>query len=413
MRNSLKVAKWEIKRNLLNKSFIISIVSTPLLFLLFFSIPMLFSGGDGEEAALNVYINDPLELWAELENELNLEALNWEVEDHIVNEGLMLEELKELENSVYLSLTEEEILTGHIPVHMSDDLSEADVYVLQALQSSLKQIQLEQLGFEVEEATVATAPIVFEPQVQESNPADGSGETEAAASEFSFLERLVPGIFAGVILFSVVITGMMIFTSASQEKKEKVSEMILSSITPYDLMQGKIIGYFALGIIQVTGWIVLILPFLVWYVDFPLLSYLFVPELLVLVVIAIAGYLLFASIFVGIGATVDEVSSTSNFQGIVFMLPWLPFILIGPILADPEGLIAQIGSYVPFTAPGVLIIRLSMLEQWPWIEIIISLVILFVSIWLLMKLAGKVFKTGILMYGKNATPKEILKWIKQ
>ncbi|MCS0543134.1 hypothetical protein NXY55_24455, partial [Aeromonas veronii] len=59
-----------------------------------------------------------------------------------------------------------------------------------------------------------------------------------------------------------------------------------------------------------------------------------------------------------------------------------------------------------------LLLRLTFLEEWPWIEIVISLVILIVSIWLFMKLAGKIFKTGILMYGKNATPKEIWKWIR-
>ena len=56
-------------------------------------------------------------------------------------------------------------------------------------------------------------------------------------------------------------------------------------------------------------------------------------------------------------------------------------------------------------------LRLSMLEEWPWTEIIIALVVLVISIWLFMKLAGKIFKMGILMYGKNATPKEIWKWM--
>ncbi|WP_369693586.1 hypothetical protein [Lentibacillus sp. CBA3610] len=72
---------------------------------------------------------------------------------------------------------------------------------------------------------------------------------------------------------------------------------------------------------------------------------------------------------------------------------------------------AQVGTYVPFTTPGVLLMRLIVMEEWPWMEIIIALAILIVSIWIFMKLAGKIFKTGILMYGKNATPAEIWKWI--
>lgn len=94
------------------------------------------------------------------------------------------------------------------------------------------------------------------------------------------------------------------------------------------------------------------------------------------------------------------------------MLPFLPFVFIGPVLSNPDGLAAQIATYIPFSAPGVLLMRLTMLEEWPWLQIGISLAILVVSVWLFMKLAGKIFKTGILMYGKNATPQEIWKWIR-
>jgi len=135
------------------------------------------------------------------------------------------------------------------------------------------------------------------------------------------------------------------------------------------------------------------------------------PELLLLLFIAFAGYLLFAAIFVAIGATVEDMTATSNFQGMVMMLPFLPVIFIGPILADPSGLIAKIGSFIPVTAPAILLFRLSILEEWPWVEIGIAVIILVFSIWLFMKLAGKIFKMGILMYGKNATPKEIWKWM--
>jgi ABC-2 type transport system permease protein len=107
-----------------------------------------------------------------------------------------------------------------------------------------------------------------------------------------------------------------------------------------------------------------------------------------------------------------DMSTAGNFQGLVMMLPFLPLVFIGPVFSNPTGLWAQIGSYIPFSSPGVLIMRLSQMDEWPWIEIVISIVILLISIWLCMKLAGKIFKIGILMYGKNATPQEIWKWIR-
>src|SRR5699024_11969713 len=86
----------------------------------------------------------------------------------------------------------------------------------------------------------------------------------------------VTGVFAGVSLFSVIISVMMIFQSAFQEKKDKIAEIILSSITAKDLMQGKIIGYFALGIIQVLVWMGLLFPMIMCKVDIPILKYLYV-----------------------------------------------------------------------------------------------------------------------------------------
>src|SRR5690625_2782026 len=204
---------------------------------------------------------------------------------------------------------------------------------------------------------------------------------------------------------------MMIFQSAFQEKKDKIAEIILSSITAKDLMQGKIIGYFALGIIQVLVWMGLLFPMIMWKVDIPILKYLFVPELLILLTIAILGYLMFASLFVGLGATIEDVSTSGNFQGLVLMLPFIPFMLIGPVISDPNGVIAKVGSYIPVTSPGILLLRLTMLEEWPKLEIALCLGILIVSVWLFMKLAGKVFQTGILLYGKNATPREIWRWL--
>src|SRR5690606_3343630 len=120
--------------------------------------------------------------------------------------------------------------------------------------------------------------------------------------------------------------------------------------------------------------------------DIPILEYLLVPEILLYVLIAVLGYLLFSALYVGVGASMADITSTNNFQGMVMMLPFLPFIFISPVIRDPSGLIAQIGTFIPFTSPGVLLLRLSILEEWPWIEIFIALAVLSVSIYIFMKL---------------------------
>ncbi|PKH08575.1 ABC transporter permease [Planomicrobium sp. MB-3u-38] len=401
MRNTMKVARWEIKRNLKNKSFIIGMFLTPIIFLAFLLLPDLFSS-DEEAAITKVYVNEGLGVYEQLE----AAAANteWQMEQTDVTEQEAEAALGTEEDAAYVFIDEESVETGQVTVYTNEETSSAFMDEVQILGGPLQMLQIEQLGLTPEEAGIVAQGIVFE-------DAAVASDDEGLFSE-SMLERVIPGAFAAVVMLSIVFTGMAIFQSASQEKKDKIAEIILSSLTPADLMQGKIIGYFVLGLVQVVVFIVIALPVLIWKIDFPVIEYLLVPELLVLLLIAILGYLLYAALFVGIGATMADMSTAGNFQGFVMMLPFSPFLFIGPVFSDPSGFFAQLGSYIPFTSPGVLILRLSLLEEWPWVEIIIAIAVLIVSVWIFMKLAGKVFQTGILMYGKNATPGEIWKWIR-
>jgi len=410
MRNALKVAKWEIKRNLKNKSFLIGLFLTPIIFIGFMLIGNLFGGSEGEESATRVLVNDQLNVFDALEETVSASELNLALEPTDQRTEVMSEEIKEMENTAYIMLDDSSIESGVFTVYTSDEMNPYFMNQLQVLTIPLKTLQLNQLGLSDEEVVTISTGLVFEEATLNTPAAEG--EQEGLFSDQDSFKRIVPGAFGGIILLSIVFSGMYIFQSASQEKKDKVAEIMLSSLTPGELMQGKIIGYFGLGMVQLVVFLGFGIPFALWNFDMPILEYLLVPELLLYIVIAILGYLLFAALFVGVGATMADMSSAGNFQGMVMMLPFLPFLFIGPVLSDPSGLFAQIGSYIPFTAPGVLILRLTMLESWPWVEIIISLTILLVSIWIFMKLAGKIFKIGILMYGKNATPQEIWKWIR-
>ncbi|PYZ97349.1 hypothetical protein CR205_01730 [Alteribacter lacisalsi] len=411
MRNSMKVAKWEMKRNMMNKSYFISLLLTPAIFVFFFTVPAMFTSDPSDEM-LTVLVDDRTGVWDQAAGAIDQNNMTVSTSASFESEEEVFSELEGSSETVVIRLTDENVEEGMFPVYLSEDLNDMTAFRFNALEQPLRQLQLENFGLSGSDAEAAAGGAGLTPVTAAAPEADtdaAAGETAAADP----MERLVPGLFAGAILFAIMFTGMMIFQSASQEKKEKVSEMVLSSVTPGDLMQGKIIGYFVLGIVQVLFWAAVALPLVQWQTDIPVFNYLFVPELILLLVIAIAGYLMFAAIFVSLGATAEDVNASSNFQGIIMMLPFLPFVLIGPVLSDPSGTLAQVTSFIPITSPAILILRLSLLDQWPWIEIILALAVMAVSIWIIMKIAGKIFKTGILLYGKNATPKEILKWIRQ
>lgn len=410
MRNTMKVAKWEIKRNLKNKSFLIGLFLTPILFLGFMFVGSLF--GDSEDDSLTVFVQDNIGVFSSMEEIVEQHELNWNLQQTDTSEDAVKEELESSENTAYIFVGEKTLNNGTIPVYTSDDMNDSFMSQVQVLAAPVKTLQMQKLGLSDEELAAVSMNVTFNKlSVDESTDTE---EQRSSGGPFgdNLLERVVPGAFAGIILLSIIFSGMYIFQSASNEKKDKIAEIILSSLTPGELMQGKIFGYFALGMIQAVVFLAFSLPIAIWKLDVPIIEYLFVPELILFIAIAIMGYFLFAALFVGVGATMADMTSAGNFQGMVMMLPFLPFVFIGPVISDPGGLFAQIGSFIPFTAPGVLLLRLTMLEELPWMQIIISLVILTVSIWIFMKLAGKIFKTGILMYGKNATPAEIWKWIR-
>ncbi|MEH7238736.1 ABC transporter permease [Bacillus sp. JJ1562] len=409
MRNAMKVAKWEVKRNLKNKSFLIGLFLTPALFLGFMFLGSIFGSEDAEEPVTHVLIHDELGVFEIFEDTVAAHGLNWELEATDLGEEEIVDEIKEAEDTAYILIDQESIENGVIPVHTSEEISPFFMNQVQVLEVPLKSLQMQKLGLTEEQLSVISKQLTF---AESSIVEEGVVAEEDSLLGDDTMERIIPGAFAGIILLSIIFSGMYIFQSASQEKKDKVAEIVLSSLTHGELMQGKIIGYFILGMVQAVIFLGFGIPIAMWKFDIPILEYLFVPEVLLFVLIAVLGYLLFAALFVGVGATMADMSSAGNFQGMVMMLPFLPFIFIGPVVGDPSGMFAQIGTYIPFSAPGVLLLRLTLLEEWPWIEILLSLSILIVSIWLFMKLAGKIFKTGILMYGKNASPKEIWKWIR-
>jgi len=407
----MKVAKWEVKRNLKNKSFVIGLFLTPILMVVFGFLGNLMGGDTSDNETAKIYVHDELNTFANLEATVEQYKLPLELEKTNIQEADVEKKLKNAENTAYFFIDNRAFNEGTLPFYTSEDFPESISSQVQIFTEAVKLVQMQNLGLTEEQLAAVSTPITI--QALSVDQLGKNSEQEIAMDQEQLMQRIVPGVFAGVILLSIIFTGMMIFQSASQEKKDKIAEIILSSVTPGELMQGKIVGYFVLGLVQVLVFFAFGIPFILWAMnDLPLFEYLFVPELLLFLLIAVLGYLLFAAIFVGIGATMSDISTAGNFQGLVIMIPFVSFFFIGPVASDPTSILAQVLSYVPFTSPVILLFRLVMLDQWSWVEISVSLAILIMSVWLFMKLAGKIFKVGILLYGKNATPGEIWKWMR-
>jgi ABC-2 type transport system permease protein len=251
------------------------------------------------------------------------------------------------------------------------------------------------------------------------------------------------GFALGMLLYFFIFAyGSMIMMSVMEEKTSRIVEIIISSVKPFNLMTGKIIGVSLAGLTQV----------LIWGVMFSVFSYLFSTyfgisassssgEIILsteeadaisssalemisafmnlpltniffaFIIYFIGGYFLYASIFAAIGAAIDNQADAQQ-----FMLPITLIIIIGlyvgvlTVPEDPNGIVAQIFSYIPFTSPIVMLMRIP--HGVPLYEQILSVTILFSSVLLIVWISAKIYRIGILMYGKKITYGEMIKWLR-
>ena len=255
--------------------------------------------------------------------------------------------------------------------------------------------------------------------------------------------KLIFGMILGMMLYMFIfIYGSMIMMSVIEEKTNRIIEVVISSVKPFQLMTGKIIGVSLAGLTQFVMWGILITIFsslfssffgisttyentdlilnasedsalssaalgmISAFVNLPLLNI-----LIAFVFYFLGGYLLYSSIFAAIGAAVDNQTDAQQFlMPITIILIVALYVGILTVPEDPNGIVAQIFSFIPLTSPVVMMMRIP--HGVPLIEQIISLLILFLSVILVIWIAAKIYRIGILMYGKKPSYKELIKWLK-
>jgi len=396
-RDSLKVARFEALKMLKNKSFLISILLTPIIMVAFGGIPTLLQRIDADQP-FRLFVVDELGVYAALET-LASPELNVELAPFTGTLSSLKEKITGESTMGFVVLDQTALITRTATITIGGDGMPELTGVSALLSAVLRHRALEVHGVSAEVMGLALAPFHI--------------ATVSLTQPDDMFARIVPMVFGGLILMAVFITGMMTLQSAVTEKKDRMAEILLSSVSPDSLMQGKIIGNCLLGIVQVGTWLVFGIAAAQYYYNVPVLDHLATPHLPLILFFALGGYLLYAAVLVAMGATIEDMAAATNFQSMVFMVPMMPVLFIGPVIANPNGLVAQIGSYFPFAAPGVMVMRLALSTTLSAVDIILPAVVLVALTGLMMKLAGKIFRTAMLMYGKSPTPTEMWRWIRQ
>lgn len=253
------------------------------------------------------------------------------------------------------------------------------------------------------------------------------------------------GMGAGyLIMMFIVIYGNSVMRSVIEEKTSRIIEVMISSVKPFQLLLGKILGNALAGLLQFFVWVLLLLIFsftasFVFGIDTMTLSssglmenYLNLPkedvteilnvinEVLDLPLLTVfclfvfyflGGFFLYSSIYAAIGAAVDSETDTQQFM-LPVIIPLILGVYVGfaAVLSDPHGPVAITFSLIPITSPIVMMMRIPFGVA--WYEILISMLLLIFTFLGVVMLAAKIYKVGILMYGKKPSYKDLYKWLK-
>ena len=306
------------------------------------------------------------------------------------------------------------------------------------IEKRLREIKLQQEGVDIDKINAAKINIEIG---QESY----SGEK---TSKIDNIFKLIFGGLAGYMLFMfIIIYGNMIMRSVIEEKTSRIIEIIISSVKPVQLMLGKIIGTSLAGVTQFIIWIILggflmTLVSVIFGIDLmdsqmqqqdvliqqamenpevvntqieaAKAAFFHLPILNLIIaflIFFIGGYLLYSSLYAAIGAAVDNETDTQQFL-LPIIMPLIIAVYVGifTVIEDPHGTVSTVFSFIPLTSPVVMLMRIPFgVPIW---QQAISVLLLIGTFMFTVWFAAKIYRVGILMYGKKPTYKELFKWLK-
>lgn len=273
-------------------------------------------------------------------------------------------------------------------------------------QGQLTEAQIAELG----------TPVAIQTK-QLSPDAAASPEEEKDGPEF-MMNFAVVYILLVLFFFTTMTTGNMIASEVTTEKSSRIMEILITSVAPLNQMFGKIIGMFLVGLTQIAIFVLVVMANLMlphneailegFSLDLTMVS----TDVLVYgFLFYILGYFLYASLFAAVGSIVSRTEDLGQAVMPMTMLSLAAFYIATFSVGTPDSMLMKVSSYIPFFSPTSMIVRIGLGEVATW-EILVSLLILISSIGLFGWLSAKIYRTGVLMYGKRPTIKELRKAMK-
>ena len=417
MNKTFLIIKREFLVRVKKKSFIIMTLLAPILMASLIIVPVLVTDSGQQKRLIGIYENTT-SFAKEIEDSENIHFT--------VFDNMQMDEfIKDPEVSNYYALLKIENDSYCIYSNQQVGLN-----LRKSIEKQLEQIsernKLKQAGINLDIIEQAKTNINIETKIITSE-----GNTTSSSTEASIGIGFITGILIYMFIFMY---GTMVMRGVIEEKTNRIVEIIISSVKPFQLMIGKILGVALVGLTQFILWIVLtiIISSIAEIIFFDTteitnnldsvdqsvilneftrltgginLMLIFVSFLFYF----LFGYLMYSALFAAVGSAVDAEADTQQFMLPITIPLIFSFILIQPVMDNPDGILAFWLSIIPLTSPIIMMARLPFgVESW---QLIISMILLILGFIFTTFIAGKIYRTGILMYGKKISYKELWKWL--
>lgn len=303
-----------------------------------------------------------------------------------------------------LLIPEDVFTSGHAHYIAHDEPGSGELRrVRSVLSSQVASLMLWRAGVAREEIERITSGVSITHEVV---PRNGTHSPEAA--------MLGATVMAMLMYFTLILYGAWTLRGVIRDKTSRIIEILISTTSPTELMIGKIVGIGSVGLVQIAIWLSALAIGTVLLPDMQIGMYIrSLPGMIfpAFFIYYIAGYLLYATLYAGVGAISANEDDAQQFQWPILLLLMVPIFLLSIAIAAPDRPLVVVASYVPFFSPVIMLCRI-LLGSAGWDAFALSVAILLLSIAVFAWLAGRLFRIGVLMTGRRATIRDISRFLR-
>jgi ABC-2 type transport system permease protein len=435
IRRILLVARREYLAYVRTKTFILSVVMLPLILAMAFGLPAILESMPKPPKAFTV-IDETGHYAAALIDSVRAEAgvpggiIRIEMRDHVYLPPAQLE-LPAGEKARDAALQAQAVggkLFAWFVIHADSTgrASGLDFYTMDVSSQRLAQLVRRLLNrmLLIEDLRPRVGDLAFLERALlgvELNTHAVTAEGEEVATVAHAARAYAPLAFVYLLWIAVLTMSSYLMTSTVEEKSSRIVEILLSSVSPFEFLMGKLVGLAGAGLTQLGAWAIAgvlissaipgggvthqILSGLAgaftgfnvfWFVLFFLL-----------------GFLFYASFYIGIGSVCNTLREAQNLLQPVMVVMMIPLFLMVYVTNNPDTIFAVIGSFIPPFTPFLMMNRIPATPPAPLWQILLAAVLMILSTWAAVRASAKIFRIGVLMYGKRPTLPEIIRWARQ